>query len=657
MPAKAEEAYGVPKVLRPYLDKYLRIGYAPLIAIATVREEFRLDPLKADLTVLLDTVSTNRRAFQRQVQTRKTDLKNIAVPGLVDCRRGLEDFLQQYKLLSKEHFDSIEDLDRMLVLSQQHPESIFGASSATPLDDEQSYLAEGFIFSSKNFLNNLKLLHDVMGSEITLLVDGTFKITCDGWVLIVVGTHSVTIDERGLHHTVRPIMFCWTYSENAAAMKVIVSCIHNTAKELFGLPAIHIAVASIDRSDAFYNGLTLDSTNDTSIVNCFAHMFRKVDTNEGLRITSKQAKSAILEDIKLLSKAPSPEAFHIGLGLALARWKDELKQEVFVKYFREYYTGRWDGWYVSATKLREIGVTTNPMESLNKIIKEVCPHSYTAHVAVTDKFHFLLRALTEKHGIVGAPILRNTMGRQLELIKTENSIPKDVLLKAVNLVTTTRPKQWLIHTDGMIYFNSKKSVELPVTVERVERFKSLLAGESETPHTWASYSEDVSLYQVRVVGVQGDSEPRFVCPCKNAMHNGFLCAHSLAARHLHLTKTINLISMSEPFKIVKKRGRKKTTKGALSFQDVSLSQVAVDVVTLSELQPILKPSALIGVKVMSDEGRVGKISGYQKEGDWVAYEVKLQRIVDGKMQEDEVGQEWTEQDIRAGLRDYKLTVA
>ena len=168
----------------------------------------------------------------------------------------------------------------MMVLSQQDPRSVFGPQSITQLDSNITYLKEGFIFSSKAFLKNIQLMFGVMGNEFTLYLDGTYKITNEGWVLLVLGTHSVTIGQR-VTHSLRPFMLCWTYSENAVAVTALLKCLKRTALQMFGIVGLHIAVVSIDHCEAFYNAITDDGTNDTMVVDCYAHMIRNIRDNNG----------------------------------------------------------------------------------------------------------------------------------------------------------------------------------------------------------------------------------------------------------------------------------------------------------------------------------------------------------------------------------------
>ena len=249
----------------------------------------------------------------------------------------------------------------MMVLSQQDPRSVFGPQSITQLDSNITYLKEGFIFSSKAFLKNIQLMFGVMGNEFTLYLDGTYKITNEGWVLLVLGTHSVTIGQR-VTHSLRPFMCCWTYSENAVAVTALLKYLKRTALQIVGL---HIAVVSIDHCEAFYNAITDDGTNDTMVVDCYAHMIRNIRDNNGNRL-KKVNIPAILAELDILCRSPSPEAFNVLMTLALARWENDLQELEFVTYFRTYYLGKWANWFISATPFHELGVTTNSVESFNR---------------------------------------------------------------------------------------------------------------------------------------------------------------------------------------------------------------------------------------------------------------------------------------------------
>jgi hypothetical protein len=92
----------------------------------------------------------------------------------------------------------------MLVLSQQRPNVLFGDSA--PEVEGAIYLNNGYIFSSKNLLNNILLLYNAVGNHFTLHIDGTLKITSDGWVLVIVGSHSVNLGNL-ITHTSRHITF------------------------------------------------------------------------------------------------------------------------------------------------------------------------------------------------------------------------------------------------------------------------------------------------------------------------------------------------------------------------------------------------------------------------------------------------------------------
>ena len=140
----------------------------------------------------------------------------------------------------------------MIVLSNSDPMRTCG-SAAVDLTQEWNTLEwvvldEGFIFASKNTINNIALAHtSAPDSGVTLIMDGTYKITTDGWVLVVLGTHSVTVGDD-ITHTFRPFMVCWTKSENGPAVRAVMMSLKNVARCFLGIDNLHISAVSIDHS-------------------------------------------------------------------------------------------------------------------------------------------------------------------------------------------------------------------------------------------------------------------------------------------------------------------------------------------------------------------------------------------------------------------------
>lgn len=72
------EPHGIPNALRPYFDKYLKLGCFPRLAVSTVREELLQSPELLPLLEALDTENKAPKKLQRKIQTRKSDLKQQA---------------------------------------------------------------------------------------------------------------------------------------------------------------------------------------------------------------------------------------------------------------------------------------------------------------------------------------------------------------------------------------------------------------------------------------------------------------------------------------------------------------------------------------------------------------------------------------------------
>jgi hypothetical protein len=88
--------YGIPKALRPCLDKYLKVGYGPMQAVAVLKSEFREKPEYAPLLAVLIQESSNKKLFLRKVQTRKTDLRRVAAGEQINTRFHLESYLKEF---------------------------------------------------------------------------------------------------------------------------------------------------------------------------------------------------------------------------------------------------------------------------------------------------------------------------------------------------------------------------------------------------------------------------------------------------------------------------------------------------------------------------------------------------------------------------------
>jgi hypothetical protein len=94
-------AYGIPKALRPYFDKYLLANNGPWMCVTKVKEELRADPRLGHLWIQLEEMLSDKNKLKLQLKSRKRDLKQHIPHEVIKTRKSLEDFLVQYLVGSK----------------------------------------------------------------------------------------------------------------------------------------------------------------------------------------------------------------------------------------------------------------------------------------------------------------------------------------------------------------------------------------------------------------------------------------------------------------------------------------------------------------------------------------------------------------------------
>jgi hypothetical protein len=77
----------------------------------------------------------------------------------------------------------------------------------------------------------------------------------------------------------------------------------------------------------------------------------------------------ILPVVRELSRAPNEIAFDKLSDAATTQWENDGEGE-FATYFRDVYLcKKWKNWYIGCTPIPGLGITNNPIESLNHLIK------------------------------------------------------------------------------------------------------------------------------------------------------------------------------------------------------------------------------------------------------------------------------------------------
>ena len=100
----------------------------------------------------------------------------------------------------------------------------------TPIDEELGIqITEGFVFSSFAILENIKVAMSDKTEGVSLAMDGTYKLLFNGWVLIVLSTHTVnyttsqTTKKHTETHSAIPMLFCLVRTEAQPAFDAVLS--------------------------------------------------------------------------------------------------------------------------------------------------------------------------------------------------------------------------------------------------------------------------------------------------------------------------------------------------------------------------------------------------------------------------------------------------
>jgi hypothetical protein len=121
----------------------------------------------------------------------------------------------------------------------------------------QQKKTEGFIYSSKSLLLNIKKQYDGVGSdEIAYTSDATFGLLDNGWVLYSVGcTTLVRYDADTVRSSYRPFMFLLSRTERGDGYAAMFRTIINVVLPWLDIfkNDYRVKVISMDHSDGLYN--------------------------------------------------------------------------------------------------------------------------------------------------------------------------------------------------------------------------------------------------------------------------------------------------------------------------------------------------------------------------------------------------------------------
>lgn len=184
-----------------------------------------------------------------------------------------------------------------------------------------------FVISTPRLLKNT-------AEQKNLSADGTYKITWQGFPLIVVGTL-----DRAKHFHVSAIVV--TSNERESEYKFVFGAIkmgvERESKKVF---KPHILLS--DHAGAIRNGFFAIFGPSQNVI-CAIHLFRKLREKSGF--SSKENKQQIKNDIFVLHSAPDADTFDHAVLLFLEKWQET--EEHFCTYFKSTWLGETTrNWYM-----------------------------------------------------------------------------------------------------------------------------------------------------------------------------------------------------------------------------------------------------------------------------------------------------------------------
>ena len=125
------------------------------------------------------------------------------------------------------------------------------------------------------------------------------------------------------------------------------------------------------------------------MISCLAHILRNVLKKSDIVLGGREyITTSIIPIVQDLSLAPTQVAFDAMSEAALKKWEDD-EQHTFADYFSKIdLSEKWQNWFIGAVPIPGVGITNNPLESVNELIKmQVCISDYLIVIRVTALFH------------------------------------------------------------------------------------------------------------------------------------------------------------------------------------------------------------------------------------------------------------------------------
>lgn len=596
---------GLPRILLPILDPLLRANMTPKTAAVELRKVLSSTPMgKKVLETLIPDDNDSSKAYQSlltKIGNRKRTINNartaeqtpyhvnkLLMGKALDITAEAADVQASLSTLGETFgADGLLCCARLPLPPTSPllaPHSTINASTSTaptstapsePAVEGTTAPLSGYVFTSQRWLQNLGNAVRDMSTGLSLGADGTYKLVHSNWTLLIATTHTINLPQQDsgrksdVTHTAVPLMAALVETESYYTYAALFGALRVAAEKLVsGAAPVRVLSMSMDHCWSIKNAAEWIFGTQVSVVDCWPHLMRNARKKASKLLT--YFTSTIEPHLHKIHCAGSITVVY-DLAIAATREWEGAGYGEYANWFREVYLdGGWSGWWCGASRVPGAGPTNNPLEALNKDIKDVIDKRCTMTEFIDTGFPRFLAATAQRR--CPSVLLRDVGHDQTRLLQ-EGVLPRAVVDSAISMVQTKKAVVRTKLTSGLYryYVSSSSYLNSQITNERVEARRKRFADgadpaePSTVPESFdALHARRCSIHVVEVVVAPG-LKNRLQCDCKGYWVSSYLCSHVLAAAHHE--GVINLHAVRTTFTGPRRGGRPANRAKALVPDD------------------------------------------------------------------------------------------
>lgn len=383
------------------------------------------------------------------------------------------------------------------------------------------------------FYSTKRLLRTALLSKV-IHADGTYKLTIQGFPVLVVGTSDLS---KHFHLSGMAICTNETAGDYKFLFESLKIGIALVSSEVF-VPKVLVADAARAITIGFEENF---GGNGITRVNCFAHLMMNADKR---KYHSSDNKLQIKNDIRKLRFAYSESIFKVGSDLFLKKWSTD--EPEFTVNFKNVYIENNGVWYAGA--VYQAPLTNNALEGFNRSLKLHQTHYKRMNLSVfKDSMLQFVRQRSKEY-------VDDRLAYQCSIV-----IEDELLLAGWEYAASEKSMVAETIQDSVSFHVLAGSNMEKITIQEVKQFQK---------QTFTDYDDFIekafTIYTINFdQTAQNWKNARCTCPSYSL---NYKCKHIVAiAFRLNLLKAPEslLARIEEPIAAKTPRGRPKKSKPAL----------------------------------------------------------------------------------------------